>query len=82
MAAVDFLSVQEDVDSDKIGIIGICGRLTHAPNIEALFLQYSSYFSHCRKGLTGFVVFCLSIFVGKRDETSSGIGCRSPSFPI
>ena len=30
MAAVDFLSVQEDVDSDKIGIIGICGRLTHA----------------------------------------------------
>ena len=30
MAAVDFLSVQEDVDSDTIGIIGICGRLTHA----------------------------------------------------
>ena len=30
MAAVDFLSVQEDVDSDKIGILGICGRLTHA----------------------------------------------------
>ncbi len=25
MAAVDFLSVREDVDSDKIGIIGICG---------------------------------------------------------
>ena len=25
MAAVDFLSVQEDVDPDKIGIIGICG---------------------------------------------------------
>ena len=24
-AAVDFLSVQENVDSDKIGIIGICG---------------------------------------------------------
>ena len=24
MAAVDFLSVQDDVDSDKIGIIGIC----------------------------------------------------------
>ena len=30
MAAVDFLAVQEDVDSDKIGIIEICGRLTHA----------------------------------------------------
>ena len=25
MAAVDFLSVREDVDTDKIGIIGICG---------------------------------------------------------
>ena len=25
MAAVDFLSVREDVDLDKIGIIGICG---------------------------------------------------------
>lgn len=25
MAAVDFLSVQENVDSEKIGIIGICG---------------------------------------------------------
>lgn len=25
MAAVDFLSVQENVDSDKIGILGICG---------------------------------------------------------
>ena len=25
MAAVDFLSVREDVDPDKIGIIGICG---------------------------------------------------------
>ena len=25
MAAVDFLSVQEDVDADRIGIIGICG---------------------------------------------------------
>ena len=24
-AAVDFLSVQENVDSEKIGIIGICG---------------------------------------------------------
>ena len=48
----------------------------------ALFLQYSSYFSHCRKGLTAFAVFCLSIFVGKRDKPSSGIGCRSPSFPI
>lgn len=25
MAAVDFLSVQDNVDADKIGIIGICG---------------------------------------------------------
>lgn len=25
MAAVDFLSVQENIDADKIGIIGICG---------------------------------------------------------
>ena len=25
MAAVDFLSVQENVDAEKIGIIGICG---------------------------------------------------------
>ena len=24
----------------------------------------------------------LSIFVGKRDKPSSGIGCRSPPFPI
>ena len=25
-AAVDFLSMQENVDPEKIGIIGICGR--------------------------------------------------------
>lgn len=25
MAAVDFLSVQDNVDADKIGVIGICG---------------------------------------------------------
>ena len=28
-AAVDFLSVQENVDSDRIGIIGICGLGRH-----------------------------------------------------
>ena len=36
MAAVDFLSVQEDVDSDKIGIIGICGWGGMALNAAAL----------------------------------------------
>lgn len=36
MAAVDFLSVQEDVDSEKIGIIGICGFGGMALNAAAL----------------------------------------------
>ena len=36
MAAVDFLSVQEDVDPDKIGIIGICGWGGMALNAAAL----------------------------------------------
>lgn len=36
MAAVDFLSVQEDVDTDKIGIIGICGWGGMALNAAAL----------------------------------------------
>ena len=36
MAAVDFLSVQEDVDPDKIGIIGICGFGGMALNAAAL----------------------------------------------
>lgn len=36
MAAVDFLSVQDDVDSDKIGIIGICGWGGMALNTAAL----------------------------------------------
>ena len=36
MAAVDFLSVREDVDSDKIGIIGICGWGGMALNAAAL----------------------------------------------
>ncbi|MDD6881143.1 MAG: hypothetical protein PUE18_06160, partial [Firmicutes bacterium] len=27
-------------------------------------------------------VFCFSIFVGNKDKSSSGIGCRSPPFPI
>ena len=36
MAAVDFLSVQEDADPDKIGIIGICGWGGMALNAAAL----------------------------------------------
>ena len=36
MAAVDFLSVQENVDSEKIGIIGICGWGGMALNTAAL----------------------------------------------
>ena len=36
MAAVDFLSVREDVDTDKIGIIGICGFGGMAVNAAAL----------------------------------------------
>ena len=36
MAAVDFLSVQENVDSEKIGIIGICGWGGMALNAAAL----------------------------------------------
>ena len=36
MAAVDFLSVREDVDLDKIGIIGICGWGGMALNAAAL----------------------------------------------
>ena len=36
MAAVDFLSVQNNVDSDKIGIIGICGWGGMAINAAAL----------------------------------------------
>ena len=36
MAAVDFLSVQDNVDDDKIGIIGICGWGGMAINAAAL----------------------------------------------
>ena len=36
MAAVDFLSVQDNVDADKIGIIGICGFGGMAINTAAL----------------------------------------------
>ena len=36
MAAVDFLSVQEHVDTEKIGIIGICGWGGMALNAAAL----------------------------------------------
>lgn len=35
-AAVDFLSVQENVDADKIGIIGICGWGGMAINAAAI----------------------------------------------
>ena len=35
-AAVDFLSVQENVDAEKIGIIGICGWGGMALNVAAL----------------------------------------------
>lgn len=35
-AAVDFLSVQENVDADRIGIIGICGWGGMALNVAAL----------------------------------------------
>ena len=35
-AAVDFLSVQDNVDPDKIGIIGICGWGGMALNVAAL----------------------------------------------
>lgn len=34
MAAVDFLSVQDDVDADRIGILGICGWGGMALNAE------------------------------------------------
>ena len=36
MAAVDFLSVQENVDPDRIGILGICGWGGMAINTAAL----------------------------------------------
>ena len=36
MAAVDFLSVQDKVDADQIGIIGICGWGGMALNTAAL----------------------------------------------
>lgn len=35
-AAIDFLSIQENVDSEKIGIIGICGWGGMALNVAAL----------------------------------------------
>jgi len=38
-AAVDFLSVQENVDADKIGIIGICGWGGIALNVAALDIR-------------------------------------------
>ncbi len=40
MAAVDFLSVQEDVDSEKIGIIGICGWGGMALNADGIRYTY------------------------------------------
>ena len=44
MAAVDFLSVQEDVDPDKIGIIGICGWGGMALNAAALDTRIKATF--------------------------------------
>ena len=35
-AAIDFLSIQDNVDSEKIGIIGICGWGGMALNVAAL----------------------------------------------
>ena len=52
MAAVDFLSVREDVDPDKIGIIGICGwggidaTNTAALNPDVLIQNFSRSLSH------------------------------------
>jgi len=40
-AAVDFLSVQENVDAEKIGIIGICGWGGMALNAAALDTRIS-----------------------------------------
>ena len=56
MAAVDFLSVREDVDPDKIGIIGICGWGGMALNAAALDTRikatvastmYAKHYSTC-----------------------------------
>ena len=38
-AAVDFLSVQENVDPERIGIIGICGWGGLALNVAALYTR-------------------------------------------
>lgn len=40
MAAVDFLSVQDNVDADKIGIIGICGWGGMAINAAAILFCF------------------------------------------
>lgn len=45
MAAVDFLSVQENVDSEKIGIIGICGWGGMALNAAALDTRIKVFLS-------------------------------------
>ena len=47
MAAVDFLSVREDVDPDKIGIIGICGWGGMALNAAALDTRIKGCGGHC-----------------------------------
>ena len=42
-----------------------CWWHSHAPNVEVLALQHSSYFSQCRKGLTAFAVFVCRYLSGK-----------------
>ena len=44
LAAVDFLSVQENVDPEKIGILGICGFGGMALNAAAL--RYTNQGNH------------------------------------
>lgn len=59
MAAVDFLSLQDNVDSDKIGIIGICGWGGMAINTAALDTRIkatvaSTMYDMCRVNANGY----------------------------
>ena len=58
-AAVDFLSVQENVDSERIGLIGICGWGGLALNAAALDTRVkataaSTMYDMSRVGAKGF----------------------------
>lgn len=58
-AAVDFLSVCEDVDADKIGILGICGWGGLALNVAALDTRIkatvcSTMYNMCRVNHNGY----------------------------